>query len=430
MRRELIAIEEELQSRKKNGEERVLAKEAENLTNGEIARYSRQLLLPEFGVKAQRKLKTSSALIVGAGGLGCPCSQYLVAAGVGRIGIVDHDVVDKSNLHRQVLHSESGIGAAKAVSVTAALSDLNSDVDVVAIVGCLTSANALEIIKEYDVILDATDNVATRYLLNDACVMLKKPLVSGSALRFEGQLTVYNYQEKGTTYRCLFPTPPPPETVTNCSDGGVLGVIPGTIGVLQALEAIKVLAEIGDVLSGRMLLFDGLAGTFRIVKLRPRKVEAVENIIKVGLVDYVQFCGAGANDKDEPLNILAEGDRISASELCSILKSPSDSLVVDVRSEPETEICSAPGTINVPLSRIRRPDGKDEVMQLVKEWRMVAKEAGAMTELILLCRRGNDSQIAASELREVMAKEGVRVRDVAGGLHAWARDVDRDFPVY
>ena len=208
----------------------------------------------------------------------------------------------------------------------------------------------------------------------------------------------------------------------------MLGVIPGTIGVLQALEAIKVLAELGDVLSGRMLLFDGLAGTFRIVKLRPRKVEEVEKIS--ALVDYVQFCGAGANDKDEPLNILAEGDRISALELCSILKSPSDSLVVDVRSEPETEICSAPGTINVPLSRIRRSDGKDEVMQLVKEWRMVAKEAGAMTELILLCRRGNDSQIAASELREVMAKEGVRVRDVAGGLHAWARDVDRDFPVY
>ena len=238
--------------------------------------------------------------------------------------------------------------------------------------------------------------------------------------RFEGQLTVYNYRETGPTYRCLFPTPPPPETVTNCSDGGVLGVIPGTIGVLQALEAIKVLAGLGDVLSGRLLLFDGLAGTFRTVKLRPRKVEAVESISE--LVDYVQFCGAGANDKDEPLKIVAESDRMSALELSSTLKSPSPSLVVDVRSEPETEICSVPGTINVPLNRIRRPGGKDEVTRL-------AKEAGAR-ELILLCRRGNDSQIAASELREAMAKEGVRVRDVAGGLHAWARDVDKDFPVY
>lgn len=417
---ELITIEEELQSRKRNGEKRHEAKEAENLTNGEIARYSRQLLLPEFGVGAQKRLKSSSALIVGAGGLGCPCAQYLVAAGVGRVGIVDHDCVDKSNLHRQVLHSESGIGAAKAVSVAAALSDLNSDVEVVAIVECLTSANALEIMKEYDVVLDATDNVATRYLLNDACVLLKKTLVSGSALRFEGQLTVYNYRETGPTYRCLFPTPPPPETVTNCSDGGVLGVIPGTIGVLQALEAIKVLAGLGDVLSGRLLLFDGLAGTFRTVKLRPRKVEAVESISE--LVDYVQFCGAGANDKDEPLKIVAESDRMSALELSSTLKSPSPSLVVDVRSEPEIEICSVPGTVSVPLNRIRRPGGKGEMMRL-------AKEAG-VRELVLLCRRGNDSQVAASELREAMAKEGVRVRDVAGGLHAWARDVDKDFPVY
>ena len=200
----------------------------------------------------------------------------------------------------------------------------------------------------------------------------------------------------------------------------MLGVIPGTIGVLQALEAIKVLAELGDVLSGRLLLFDGLAGTFRTVKLRPRKVQEVESIRE--LVDYVQFCGAGANDKDEPLKILAEGDRMSALELSSALKSPSPPLVVDVRTEPETEICSVPGTVNVPLNRIKRPNGKDDVMRL-------AKESGAR-ELIFLCRRGNDSQIAASKLKEAMAEEGVRVRDVTGGLHAWARDVDKDFPVY
>ena len=200
----------------------------------------------------------------------------------------------------------------------------------------------------------------------------------------------------------------------------MLGVIPGAIGVLQALEAIKVLAELGDVLSGRLLLFDGLAGTFRTVKLRARKVQEVESIRE--LVDYVQFCGAGANDKDEPLKILAEGDRMSALELSSALKSLSPPLVVDVRTEPETEICSVPGTVNVPLNRIKRPNGEDDVMRL-------AKDAGAR-ELIFLCRRGNDSQIAASKLKEAMAKEGVRVRDVAGGLHAWARDVDKDFPLY
>ena len=231
---------------------------------------------------------------------------------------------------------------------------------------------------------------------------------------------MYNYQQTGPTYRCLFPTPPPPETVTNCSDGGVLGVVPGTIGVLQALEAIKVLANLGDVLSGRLLLFDGLAGTFRTVKLRPRKAVEVEKISE--LVDYVQFCGAGANDKDEPLNILAEGDRMSALELSSTLNSSSPPLLIDVRTAPEMEICSLPGTVNVPLNRIRRSSGKDELMRSVQE-------AGT-SELVLLCRRGNDSQVAASELKNVMAKEGVRVRDVVGGLHAWAQDVDKDFPVY
>ena len=238
--------------------------------------------------------------------------------------------------------------------------------------------------------------------------------------RFEGQLTVYNYQQTGPTYRCLFPTPPPPETVTNCSEGGVLGVIPGTIGVLQALEAIKVLADLGDVLSGRLLLFDGLAGSFRTVKLRPRKAEAVEGVKE--LVDYVQFCGAGANDKDESLKILDEGDRMSAVELSSALKSLPLPLVVDVRTVPEREICSIPDTLGMPLNMIRRKEGKDEVVNMVKM-------SGA-AQLILLCRRGNDSQVAAMELKEVMAKEGVRVRDVVGGLHAWARDVDKDFPVY
>ncbi|VDI69106.1 adenylyltransferase and sulfurtransferase [Mytilus galloprovincialis] len=220
---------------------------SDNLSNEQIGRYSRQLILPEIGVKGQLSLSRTSVLIVGAGGLGCPSAVYLAAAGVGRIGIVDYDEVELNNLHRQILHTEKRVGTPKSSSVASSCTQLNSLVECIPYHLQLDSTNALRLIKQYDVVLDATDNVATRYLLNDACILANKPLVSGSALRFEGQLTIYNY-EGGPCYRCLYPKPPPPETVTNCSDGGVLGVIPGIIGCMQALEAIKICAGIDRIL--------------------------------------------------------------------------------------------------------------------------------------------------------------------------------------
>lgn len=315
------------------------------------------------------------------------------------------------------MHSECRLGASKALSVAAALADLNSEVRVSTHVTSLSSSNALDILAPYAVVVDATDNVASRYLLNDACVMLKKPLISGSALRFEGQLTVYNYECAGPTYRCLFPVPPPPETVTNCSDGGVLGVIPGTIGVLQAFEAIKIIAGVGEVMSGRMTLFDGLDGTFRTVKLRKRRADvAIEK-----LVDYEQFCGTGAHDKDEPLKLLEAKDRIKAKELADILKASDPPLLVDVRSAPEMDICAIPGSKNVPLSKLLGPEGVERVRQLI-----IGDGGG---KIIVVCRKGNDSQVATAKLMRELG-DAAQVKDVIGGLHAWAREVDESFPVY
>lgn len=275
----------------------------------------------------------------------------------------------------------------------------------------------MDIISKYDVILDCSDNVATRYLLNDACVLANKPLVSGSALRFEGQLTVYNHNQ-GPTYRCLFPEPPPPETVTNCSDGGVLGVIPGVIGTLQALEAMKILAGFGSSLSGKMLLFDGYSGTFRTVKLRPRQEKAVQ-ITK--LIDYEQFCGALATDKEKPLEVLPASDRININQLKELLESsPEDFTLLDVRSEPEMDICHLPGSLNVPIGKI----DKEVHVQKIQS-KLDIKGA---KKLIVLCRRGNDSQKAVLALKKTL--KDVQIQDVKGGLHAWTKNIDPDFPIY
>uniref|UniRef100_A0A663EMS3 Molybdenum cofactor synthesis 3 n=1 Tax=Aquila chrysaetos chrysaetos TaxID=223781 RepID=A0A663EMS3_AQUCH len=241
-----------------------------SLNAADILRYSRQLVLPELGVRGQLLLARSSVLVVGCGGLGCPLAQYLAAAGVGRLGLVDHDVVETSNLHRQVLHGEARRGLPKALSAAAALRLLNSTVQYVPYCGALSPRTALELVRQYDVVADCSDNVPTRYLVNDACVLAGKPLVSGSALRLEGQLIVYNYQG-GPCYRCLFPKPPPPETVTNCADGGVLGVVPGIVGCIQALEVLKIASGMGSSFSQFMLMFDAREGRFRNIKLRPKK---------------------------------------------------------------------------------------------------------------------------------------------------------------
>lgn len=290
------------------------------LTGEEVGRYSRQLLMPEIGVPGQLALINSSILIVGAGGLGAPAALYLAAAGIGQLGIVDYDVVELNNLHRQVIHNQERVGMMKSESARITVNSLNALCKCIPYHVALTPENAMDIIREYDIVLDCTDNAATRYLLNDACVLSGKPLVSGSALRMEGQLTVYNF-DGSPCYRCLFPTPPPAASVTNCGDGGVLGCVPGMIGCLQAMEAMKIAICLAggnnrhmEVCAGKMLLFDGMRTSIRTVKLRQRRTDCVvcgDQPSVRHLIDYEEFCGSRACDKTAQLQILDDDERIS-----------------------------------------------------------------------------------------------------------------------
>lgn len=350
----------------------------------------------------------------------------MCGAGIGHIGIVDYDTVELNNLHRQIVHQEHSIGIPKAVSIKNQLTKLNSAIKVTAYTEQLTSINALEIIKNYDIVLDATDNVATRYLLNDACVFASKPLVSGSALQLEGQLTVYNYRN-GPCYRCLFPKPPPPETVTNCGDGGVIGAITGVIGSLQALEAIKIIAGIETCLSSRLLLFDGITSTFRNVKLRGKSNNCevcVEPRKITSLIDYEQFCGMRASDKEAKLELLPKNHRISVQNLNECRLKDEKHLLVDVRTENEYEICHLDRSENYPIKLFNDPNsnGRKVLVEKIKEENI--------PRIFVLCRRGNDSQIAAMKLIEELADSGVHISDVVGGLHAWTNEIDEHFPKY
>ena len=365
--------------------------------------------------------------MVGCGGLGCPAAAYLAAAGVGRLGLADHDTLELSNLHRQVLHTQARVGVAKAVSLATSLAALNPSVEVVPYTVALTSATALALVGQYDVVLDCTDNVATRYLLSDACVMLGKPLVSGAALRWEGQVTVYNHRG-GPTYRCLYPEPPPAAAVTSCSEGGVLGAVPGVIGCLQALETVKVLAGLEPAYSGSLLLFDGLEGRARVVRLRGRREGAgVEE-----LIDYEQFCGAAAVEGPAEVRELVRGERVTARELAEVRRGPAAHLVVDVRPEVEVEICRLEGSVSLPMARLAaRGEGLREVLQpggralplyLICRWDQVVRIHEE------LCRQGNDSQAGVRVVQDLLP--GAEVRDVVGGLRAWTSTVDPSFPVY
>eukprot|EP00118_Oscarella_pearsei_P007788 m.38965 g.38965 ORF g.38965 m.38965 type:complete len:440 (+) comp32654_c0_seq6:18-1337(+) len=405
-------------------------KKAEGLSREEIARYGRQLILPEFGVEGQVSLKQSSALVVGAGGLGCPAALYLAAAGIGRLGLVDYDTVELNNLHRQILHSEGTVDVPKVLSASASLIRLNSQVECIPYNVALDSSNALLIIEQYNVVLDATDNVATRYLLNDACVLLGKPLVSGSALRFEGQLTTYNYQG-GPCYRCLFPKPPPPETVTNCSDGGVLGAVPGVVGCLQALEAISLLAKKKSLYSQKLLLFDGAAGSFRLINLRPRQKSCNvcgESPSVTQLQDYEQFCGSSASDKTKTIQLLSNDQRSSCKEYNEVRRSLSPHILLDVREPSHYRICSLPNSLNVPLKELERNEAKvEEILSEAKP-------------IYVVCQRGNDSQRAvdlllhkalkATSKTELQLKQKLTLKDITGGLQAWAKEIDPTFPTY
>ncbi|XP_026141145.1 adenylyltransferase and sulfurtransferase MOCS3 isoform X1 [Carassius auratus] len=405
------------------------------LNNEDIMRYSRQLLLPELGVKGQVAISNVSVLVVGCGGLGCPVAQYLAAAGVGRLGLLDYDVVELSNLHRQVLHTELTQGQPKALSAAQAISRLNSRVQCVPYHLQLSRENALQLIQQYDIVADCSDNVPTRYLVNDACVLTGRPLVSASALRMEGQLTVYNCRG-GPCYRCLYPAPPPPETITNCSDGGVLGVVPGIMGCLQALEVLKIASGQGSSFEKQLLMFDGQEGRFRSIRLRPKQAECAvcgETPTVTELQDYEQFCGSAATDKCRRLNLLTKEQRVSVQEYKAILDSSAPHLLLDVRPKVEVDICHLPISINIPLSSLENK--KTEHLTLLKDTVSDLKQQMSIKSQVpvfVVCKLGNDSQKAVQLLEKMSGEEvdQIAVKDVVGGLMAWANKIDPSFPQY
>ncbi|CAB4278028.1 unnamed protein product [Prunus armeniaca] len=397
-----------------------------------IYRYSRHLLLPAFGVQGQSKLLKSSVLVVGAGGLGSPALLYLAACGVGRLGIVDHDVVELNNMHRQIIHTEDFIGQPKVRSAANACRSINSTIQVVEYQEPLRTSNALEILSKYDIIVDATDNAPSRYMISDCCVVLGKPLVSGAAVGLEGQLTVFNYNG-GPCYRCLFPTPPPATACQRCSDSGVLGVVPGVIGCLQALEAIKIASEIGEALSERMLLFDALSGRIRIVKIRGRSLQCVacgENAPfskqQFQEFDYEKFTQSPLTPLPLKLKLLQAASRINSKEYKEKLVSGEAHVLIDVRPEHHFKIVSLPNSLNIPLPSLesRLP----EISSALKEKEEhQGTDSGSGGRLYVICRRGNDSQRAVQFLHKMGFTSA---RDIIGGLEGWAHDVDPNVPTY
>jgi molybdopterin/thiamine biosynthesis adenylyltransferase/rhodanese-related sulfurtransferase/molybdopterin converting factor small subunit len=379
---------------------------AVGLSHAEMLRYSRHLLLPEVGVSGQKKLKAARVLTIGAGGLGSPSSLYLAAAGVGTIGIVDFDVVDLTNLQRQIVHGTSTLGRSKLDSAQERLSDLNPNVRLERHEARLSSQNALEIIREYDVVIDGTDNFPTRYLVNDACVLLGKPNVYGSIFRFEGQASLF-YAVEGPCYRCLYPEPPPPGLVPSCAEGGVLGVLPGIIGSIQALETIKWIIGAGSSLLGRLVLFDALKLRFRELELRkdPSCPICGENRTIHELIDYEAFCGIGS----EPVY---SGPEIGAEDLNRELQEKGANLVlVDVREPHEWEIAHIEGARLIPLGQL--PERLAEL--------------DGHSEIVTHCHRGVRSMKALEILRGAGFS---KVRSLAGGIDAWAERVEPGMPRY
>ncbi|XP_077249733.1 co-factor for nitrate, reductase and xanthine dehydrogenase 5 [Tasmannia lanceolata] len=406
---------------------------AHGLTPDMIHRYSRHLLLPSFGVQGQSSLLKSSILVVGAGGLGSPAALYLAACGVGCLGFVDHDVVELNNLHRQIIHTEAYIGQSKVKSAAAACCAINSTIQIVEHREALQAGNALNILSKYDVVIDATDNVPSRYMINDCCVLLGKPLVSGAALGLEGQLTVYNHNG-GPCYRCLFPVPPPTTACQRCSDSGVLGVVPGVIGCLQALEAIKIATAIGEPLSRRMLLFDALSARIRIVKIRGRSLHCDVCGEKPALTpelfrdfDYEKFTQSPISTTTRAkLNLLPESARISSTEYKARVVNGEAHVIVDVRPSHHFEIAALPKSLNIPLSSLehRLPEIHSA---LKKEEENTTLGSGQKPMIYAICRRGNDSQRAVQYLHKMGLTSA---QDIIGGLESWAQDVDPNFPIY
>ncbi|MBW3582225.1 MAG: molybdopterin-synthase adenylyltransferase MoeB [Euryarchaeota archaeon] len=393
-----------------NGHRRFVPNHARDtsLSQDELFRYSRHLILPEVGVRGQDKLKKGSVLIVGAGGLGSPAALYLAAAGVGRIGLVDFDTVDSTNLQRQVLYGEKDVGRKKLVAAKERLEDLNPNVTVETHDTALTSQNALDLVAQYDVVADGTDNFQTRYLVNDACVLAGKPNAYGSIYRFEGQASVFG-APNGPCYRCLYATPPPPGLVPSCAEGGVLGVLPGIIGSIQATETIKLLLGGGDTLAGRLLLFDAWSMDFTTVQVQrdPNCPVCGDAPTIKELIDYDEFCGVGS-DKPAPI---PDTHVIDVKTLSTKLQNGDGVVVVDVREPGETEIAAIDGAINIPLQEIR---GR-------------LAEIPRAKEIVLHCKGGFRSAQAWHRLREAGYED---VKNLLGGILAWQKEIEPKLPRY
>jgi molybdopterin/thiamine biosynthesis adenylyltransferase/rhodanese-related sulfurtransferase len=384
------------------------AKPATPLTNEEVLRYSRHLIMPEVGMEGQLKLKNAKVLCIGTGGLGAPLGLYLAAAGVGRIGLVDFDTVDTTNLQRQILFSSTDVGRPKIAAAADRLRGLNPDIQIDTFETRLTSDNALDLFKDYDIIVDGTDNFPTRYLVNDACILLGKPNVYGSIFRFEGQITVFGYPG-GPCYRCLYPEPPPPGLVPSCAEGGVLGVLPGIVGSIQAVETLKLIIGKGEPLIGRLLLFDALAMRFRELKLRknPECPVCGEHPTVTKLIDYVQFCGLRGEEAPVVETNLPE---ITPRELKSRLDRGDDLFILDVREPHEYQICNIKGHL-IPLGDLSRR----------------VSELDSSREIVAHCRSGKRSADAVEFLR----KAGFRkIWNLKGGILAWSDEVDPAMPKY
>lgn len=380
------------------------------LNHEEILRYSRHLLIPEVGLSGQKKIKAASVLVIGTGGLGSPVALYLAAAGVGRIGLVDYDRVDSSNLQRQVIHGTSQLGELKVDSARQRMLDINPDIQVDVYNEPFTSTNAMQIAKDYDILIDGTDNFPTRYLSNDVSVLLGKPNVYGSIYRFDGQVSVFDARE-GPCYRCLFPEPPPPGLVPSCAEGGVLGVLPGTIGTLQATEALKLILGIGETLNGRLLLFNALDMSFDFVNLRknPNCKICSPNPEVTELIDYEEFCGVPGHDHEEGS---AGGDwDIDAVQLAEQLDQGQPIHLLDVREPHELEISRLDGADLIPLGQLAAR----------------LSELDSAKQMVVFCKSGTRSARAL----ELLASAGFRkVKNLKGGINAWARQVDPSMPIY
>lgn len=386
-----------------------LVEPAPELTVDEVRRYSRHLIIPDVGVEGQKRLKNARVLVIGGGGLGSPALMYLAAAGVGTLGVVDFDTVDESNLQRQVIHGQSDVGTSKGESARESVHEINPHVEFRAHEESLDSSNALRIFSDYDLIVDGADNFPTRYLVNDACVLLGKPYVWGSIFRFDGQASVF-WAEHGPCYRCLYPEPPPPGMVPSCAEGGVLGVLCASVGSIQVNEAIKVIAGIGDPLVGRLMIYDALEMSYRPVRARkdPECPVCGKNPTVTELIDYEAFCGVGGEAHE------AAGDAaITAPQLKAMMDRGEDFYLVDVREPHEYEIVNIPGATLIPKGRITSGEALSELPQ--------------DKPVVLHCKTGGRSAEALSALKQAGFSDATHVQ---GGVTAWANQVDPSLPTY